>query len=97
MDKIKESELYQEDIKSILSLNCDWNKIKGKSIIITGATGLIGTVITDMLIFLNIKFSLELKLFLISRHEKKSEYDFVKYISFMLLLILIHYNIQLIQ
>ena len=82
MDKIKESEIYKDDIKSILKQVCDWNQLKGKSIMITGATGLIGTVVSDMLIFLNLMFSLELKLFLISRHDKESKYDFVKYISF---------------
>ena len=82
MDKIIESEIYQEDIQSILNQDCNWSILKEKSILITGATGLIGTVLSDMFIFLNIKFKLNLKLFLISRHEKKSEYDFVSYISF---------------
>lgn len=80
MDKIKESKIYQEDIKSILKQDCDWNKLKDKTILITGATGLIGTVLVDMLVFLNLHFSLNLKLFLVSRHKKDSEYDFVRYI-----------------
>ena len=81
MDKIKNSEIYQEDIKSILKQNCDWNKLKDKTILITGATGLIGTVLVDMLVFLNLHFSLNLKLILISRQKKESEYDFIKYIA----------------
>ena len=81
MDKIRNSEIYQEDIKSILKQNCDWNKLKDKTILITGATGLIGTVLVDMLIFLNLHFSLNIKLILISRQQKESEYDFVKYIA----------------
>lgn len=80
MDKIKESKIYREDIKSILKQDCDWNKLKDKTILITGATGLIGTVLVDMLVFLNLHFSLNLKLFLVSRHKKDSEYDFVRYI-----------------
>ena len=80
MDKIKESILYREDIESILKQDCDWYKFKEKTILITGATGLIGTVLVDMLIFLNIHFSLNLKLILISRHKKESDYDFVNYI-----------------
>ena len=80
MDKIKESILYREDIESILKQDCDWYKFKEKTILITGATGLIGTVLVDMLIFLNLHFSLNLKLILISRHKKESDYDFVNYI-----------------
>lgn len=80
MDKIKSSKIYQEDIESVLNLKCDWNQLKNKTVLITGATGLIGTVLVDMLVFLNFKFSLNLKLILISRHEVKSEYAFIKHI-----------------
>ena len=81
MDKIKDSYIYKEDIKSILLQNCDWLKLKNKTILITGATGLIGTVLTDMFIYLNISFSLNLNLILISRHENKSKYIFIKYLN----------------
>ena len=52
MDKLKKSEIYQKDIESILAQNCDWNKLYDKTILISGATGLIGTVLVDMLVFL---------------------------------------------
>ena len=81
MDKIKDSNLYKEDIQSILKQDCNWNKLKEKTILITGATGLIGTVLTDILIFLNNQFSLNLNLILISRREIKSKYNFIKYIK----------------
>lgn len=81
MDKIINSHLYKEDIQSILKQNCDWEKLSNKTILITGATGLIGTVLVDMLVFLNNEFNLKLKLLLISRHEKKSDYDFITFIS----------------
>ena len=81
MDKIKESAIYKEDVESILKQNCDWEKLKNKTILITGATGLIGTVLVDILVFLNARFNLNLHLILISRHEKKSDYDFIRYIA----------------
>lgn len=61
------SNLYQEDIKSVLNLNCDFSKLQDKTILITGATGLIGSVFVDMLIFLSKTHSLNLSLILISR------------------------------
>lgn len=81
MNTIIDSEFYKEDIKSILKIQSDWNKLKNKTILITGATGLIGTPLVHMLILLNTTFDLGLKLILISRHEHQAEYDFIKYIS----------------
>ena len=81
MNDIYESNIYREDVKSILLQNCDWNKFKEKTILITGATGLIGTILVDMFIFLTENYDLGIKLILISRHEKQSSYDFISYIS----------------
>ena len=81
MDKIIESAIYNEDIQTILKFKCQWEQLRNKTILISGATGLIGTPLVDMLILLNLKFSLGLKLILISRHQKKSKYDFVQYVS----------------
>ena len=81
MDKISESQIYKEDIASILSQNCEWTKLSDKTILITGATGLIGTVLVDMFILLNQKYNLNIKLLLLSRHEQKSIYDFITYVS----------------
>lgn len=64
---MKNSNLQKEDIKSVLNLNCDFSKLQEKTILITGATGLIGSVLVDMLIFLSKTQSLNLSLILISR------------------------------
>lgn len=81
MNELINSKIYKEDVNSILLQNCDWNKLKGKTILITGATGLIGTILVDMFILLNEKFFLGIKLILVSRHEKQSNYDFISYLA----------------
>lgn len=77
--------LYKEDIESILRLKCDFSSLKGKSILITGATGLIGSVLVDMLSLLSAKYSLNLNLFLISRsvenHSEQTNGVFFTYIK----------------
>lgn len=80
MDKIESSfeKLYIEDIESVLEIESDFSKFKDSSILITGATGLIGTVLADMLLFLNKKFNLNLYLVLISRKNSKKYPECVK-------------------
>lgn len=80
MDKIESSfeKLYIEDIESVLEIESDFSKFKDSSILITGATGLIGTVLVDMLLFLNKKFNLNLYLVLISRKNSKKYPECVK-------------------
>lgn len=80
MDKIKETDIYKEDISTILKQDCNWFRLRNKTLLISGATGLIGTPLVDMLVFLNIQYDLGLKLILISRTERSSKYDFIRYI-----------------
>lgn len=78
---MRQTKMYRVDIESILAQNCDWLGFKGKTFLITGATGLVGTVLVDMLVFLNDEFSLGIKLILVSRHERRSKLSFVRYIA----------------
>lgn len=38
-----DNSIYEEDIRYVANLNLPWEKLNGKSILITGATGLIGS------------------------------------------------------
>lgn len=78
--EIRKNPIYIEDIKTVLNLKCDWLQLKNKTILITGATGLIGTVVVDMLQLINSEFNLNLKLLLISRHAINSEIDWITYL-----------------
>lgn len=40
---------YQEDIKKVAALDLPWDKLSGKNILVTGATGLIGSCVVDVL------------------------------------------------
>lgn len=41
--------IYREDIKYVDSLELPWKKLSNKSILITGASGLIGSFLIDVL------------------------------------------------
>ena len=42
--------LYMEDIYYICDLNISWNKLANKSMMISGATGLIGSFLVDAIL-----------------------------------------------
>lgn len=44
-----ENKIYQEDLKSISKMNLDWKKLKNSSFLITGATGMIGSFLIDVI------------------------------------------------
>lgn len=44
---------YQEELKGIISQNLSWDTLRGKRLLIAGATGMIGTVLVDVLMLAN--------------------------------------------
>lgn len=48
MDKMKKHPFYREDLKNILSVS-SVELLKGKSFLITGDTGMVGTMLIDAL------------------------------------------------
>jgi nucleoside-diphosphate-sugar epimerase len=75
------SELYKEDIETIASGNIDWNKLKNKSIMITGATGLIGTFLIDVLMYRNAKSDDCITIYAVSRNKEKAMTRFESYFA----------------
>lgn len=53
MNKTKniiESRIYREDISHVSELNLPWDKLSNKSLLISGASGMIGSMIVDVII-----------------------------------------------
>ena len=68
----KQNQLYQEDLRAILDipgLDC----LKGKSLLITGATGLIGVCLIDALMFYNIKQDADIQIYAVGRNKKRAQ------------------------
>lgn len=63
----KNHHLYREDIKNILSID-GINSLKGKSVLITGASGLIGVHLIDALMALG-----DVKVYAVGRNKKRAE------------------------
>lgn len=71
--------LYMEDIHYVGSLPLPWEKLKGKSIMLSGATGMIGSFLVDVLLEKNIADGLNCTVYTIGRNEEKAMARFSKY------------------
>ncbi len=72
-----ENEIYLNDLNSIINdRNIEWDSLKGKSIMITGATGLIGTLTVNTLLYLNKTMGLNVNVLALVRNEEKAKQIF---------------------
>lgn len=71
--------LYQEDLRYIADFDVDWDKLKGRTILITGATGLIGTVLIDAIMNKNSQGNLGIKILALSRSLERLSRHFPGY------------------
>ena len=75
MKRFLEIPEYVEDVKRVTSLDLPWEKLYGKTILITGGTGLIGSFLIDVLNAADIGC----KLLLFGRSEEKARARFAEY------------------
>ena len=73
---INEVELYNEEIKKYASKNIDWEKLKDKTFLITGATGLIGKFLIDVIMYKNDTDNLNCNVIALGRNESKAKERF---------------------
>ena len=75
MKRLLEIPEYVEDIRRVASLDLPWGKLRGKTILITGGTGLIGSFLIDVLRMANIGC----RVLLLGRSEEKAKERFAEY------------------
>ena len=74
--QIYENVLYIEDLEYVANLDLSWDKLKNSSILISGATGLIGSFIVDTIMLKN-KKGLNCKIYALGRNKEKAEKRFL--------------------
>ena len=72
---------YKDDIVRIASLPYDWSYFKDKSIMITGATGMIFSLFIDVLMYKNKNEDLNCVIYPVSRNKEKLESRFPDYMG----------------
>ena len=73
-----DNELYNEDLAYITELDLPWEKLKERSILISGATGLVGSFLVDVIMSKNID-GLNCTVYALSRNEQKASDRFLKW------------------
>ena len=74
-----DNESYMEDINYVASLELPWEKLKSKSIMLSGATGLIGSFLIDVILEKNILDNLNCTVYALGRNKEKAMARFSKY------------------
>ena len=75
------SSLYQEDLDNILCSNLPWQELQGKSLLLTGASGLIGTVLVDALMKWNRQVEHGVTIYAVGRSEQRIKERFADYLD----------------
>lgn len=79
MADLLENFLYQSDIKQASLMKLPWEELEGKRILITGATGMIASVIIDILMWRNREHEPHIQIYAVSRNAKKAKERFRTY------------------
>lgn len=73
------NEMYMEDVLRVGQLDLPWNKLQNRSLMLSGATGLIGSFLIDVVLEKNITDGLNCTVYALGRNEQKARTRFSKY------------------
>ena len=76
-----ENELYMEDVAHTAELDLSWEKLKNSSVLISGAAGMIGSFLIDVLMFRNTRYQMNCRVYALGRNRKKAEKRFTVWLK----------------
>ena len=71
-----ENPLYLEDVQAVAELPLPWERLQNSSMVISGATGLIGSFLTDVMMCRNRTRELNCKIFALARNGQRAKERF---------------------
>lgn len=78
MSTLTENPLYQDDLKYLAALPLPWEKLNGGSILISGASGMVGSFLVDALMLLNEHKGLNCRIYAMGRNAAKAQERFAR-------------------
>lgn len=84
MDEVTDMDLlecaeYIDDLRTVIGQAIDWSRFRGKNVMISGATGMIGTFLIDVLMLLNRERDLDCRIYALGRSRSKAVSRFAQY------------------
>ena len=76
MGNLIEHPLYGEDLAQVAALPLPWDKLQGASMLVSGATGLVGRCLVDVLMHKNRAEGLECKVYAMGRNAERAQRSF---------------------
>lgn len=74
-----DNDLYMEDVRYVGGLSLPWERLKGKRIMLSGATGLIGSFLIDVILEKNTTDDLKCKVYALGRSEDRVKARFGRF------------------
>ena len=68
-----QNDLYMEDVRYVAGLNLPWEKLRNKSVLLSGATGLLGSFLVDVLLEKNSADELNCTVYALGRSKEKAD------------------------
>ncbi len=75
------NDIYREDLDYISRSSLPWERLDHRTVLITGATGLIGGLLADTVIYRNEHFGADIRLLLLSRNQERMKERFRDYLD----------------
>lgn len=78
---VYDSKKYLDDILDTTKLSLPWEKLSGKSVAISGGTGMIGSFLVDVLMRRNEEFGADTHVYVLGRSKEKMQNRFACYVE----------------
>lgn len=77
--QVLNNDLYLEDLEYAAGVDLPWEKLNGKSILLSGATGMIGSFLIDVIMYKNLNENINCHVYAVGRNEDKAKKRFKAY------------------
>lgn len=71
--------LYAQDVAALAALPFDWDRLRGKSFVVAGASGMIGSMLIDVLMHRNRAFGMDCRVTALGRSAQRGAQRFAAY------------------
>lgn len=77
--RLCDNNIYHEDVRYVTELTLPWDKLRNKKIMLSGATGLIGSFLVDVIMEKNVRDKLNCMIYALVRNPEKASVRFSNY------------------